>query len=54
MDDGGTYLPEVLNDGILLVVTTVVGVLGPIIDVDLGNTTNEEFKLTLIEDINKV
>jgi hypothetical protein len=49
-----SYLPEVLDDGILFVVAAVVGVLGPVIDINLRNTTNEQLKLTLIEDVDKV
>jgi hypothetical protein len=49
-----SYLPEVLDDGILFVVAAVVGVLGPVIDINLRNTTNEQLKLTLIEDVDKI
>jgi hypothetical protein len=49
-----SYLPEVLDDGVLFVVATVVGVLGPVVDIDLRDTTNEQLKLTLIKDVDKV
>jgi len=54
-DDGGmSYLPEVLDDRVLLVVATVIGVLCPVVDINLGDTTNEQLELTLIEDVDKV
>jgi hypothetical protein len=49
-----SYLPEVLDDGILFVVAAVVGVLGPVVDIDLGDTTDKQLKLTLIKDVDKV
>jgi hypothetical protein len=52
--DSIPYLPEVLDDGILFVVAAVVGVLGPVVDVDLGDTTDEQLKLTLVKDVDKV
>jgi len=49
-----TDLPEVLNDGILLIVTTVIGVLDPVIDINLTDTTNEQLKLSLIKDVDEI
>lgn len=49
-----SYLPEVLDNGILLVVAAVIGVLGPVIDIDLGDTTDKQLELALIEDVDKV
>lgn len=49
-----TYLPKVLYHGILLVVPAVVGVLHPIIDVNLGNTTDEQLQLPLVKHIDKI
>lgn len=54
-DEGGmSYLPEVLDDRVLLVVATVIGVLCPVVDIDFRDTTNEQLELTLIEDVDKV
>jgi len=49
-----TDLPEILDDGILLVVTTIIGVLDPIININLADTTNEQLELSLIEDIDEI
>lgn len=49
-----TDLPEILDDGILLVVTTVIGVLDPIIDINLTDTTDEQLKLSLIKDVDEI
>lgn len=43
-----------MNDWILLIVTTVVGVLHPVVDINLTNTTNEKFKLSLIKDVDEI
>lgn len=53
-DSDVSYLPEVLDDGILFVVATVVGVLGPVVDVDFGDTTDEQLELTLIKDVDEI
>ena len=50
----GSYLPEVLNHGILLLVSTVVRVLDPVIHIDLRYTSYEQLELTLIEDVDKI
>lgn len=51
---GADDLPEILDNLILLLVATVVGVLLPVIDVDIGNTTDEQLQLALVEDIDKI
>lgn len=51
---GADDLPEVLDDLVLLLVATVIGVLLPVIDVDIGNTTDEQLQLALVEDIDKI
>ena len=51
---GADDLPEVLDDLVLLLVTTVVGVLLPVVDVDISDTTDEKLKLALIEHIDKI
>jgi hypothetical protein len=49
-----THLPEVLYHGIAFGVAAVIGVLLPVVDVDICDTTNEQLKLTLIEDVDQV
>ena len=49
-----TCSPEVSNDLILLCVTPVVCVLLPVLDVDICNTTNEQFQFALIEDVDQI
>jgi hypothetical protein len=49
-----SYLPEVLDDGIFLVVATVIGILGPVVDINLGDTTDKQLELTLIKDVDKI
>lgn len=51
---GANDLPEILDDLVLLLVTAVVGVLLPVVNVDVGDTTDEELKLALIEDVDKI
>lgn len=46
-----TDLPEVDNDFVGFRVTSVVGVLLPILDVDVGDTTDEELQFALVEDV---
>lgn len=54
MDAAKTYLPEVLDYGILLFVAAVVGVLHPVIDIDLAYTADEQLQLSLVEDVDEV
>ena len=49
-----THLPEVLYHRITFSVAAVVGVLLPVIDIDICNTANEQLKLALIEDVDQV
>ena len=58
MKDSGAcflaYLPEVLYHRITFGVTAVVGVLLPVVDIDICDTANEQLKLALIEDVDQV
>lgn len=47
-------LPEVLNDLVVFSVTTVIGVLLPVLNIDICDTTDKEFELTFIEDVDKI
>lgn len=47
-------LPEVLHNGVILRVSAVVSVLLPVVDINVCYTTDEEFQLTLIEDIDEI
>ena len=49
-----TYIPEVNNDIIILSVTPVIGVLLPVIDIDISNTTDQQLKLPLVKDVDKL
>lgn len=44
-------LPEVLDDLVVLGVAAVIGVLLPVVDVDIRDTTDEQFEFTLVEDV---
>jgi hypothetical protein len=44
-------LPEVLNDLVVLRVSAVVGVLLPVFDVNISDTTDEQLELALVEDV---
>ena len=46
--------PELLDDLIILGVATVIGVLLPVLYVDISDTADEQLKLALIEDIDEV
>ena len=48
------HLPEVLYHGITFGVTTVVGVLLPVVDIDVRDTTNEKLKLALVENVDQI
>lgn len=45
------HLPEVLDHLVALLVPAVVGMLLPVLDVDVGDTTDEELELALVKDI---
>lgn len=47
-------LPEVLHNGVILRVSAVVSVLLPVVDINVCYTADEEFQLTLIEDIDEI
>ena len=47
-------LPEVLDDLVVLGVPSVIGVLLPVLDVDVGDTTDEEFEFALVEDVYEI
>ena len=49
-----TYLPEINNDLVVLSVTTVIGVLLPVIDINIGDTTNQQLEFSLVKDIDQV
>jgi hypothetical protein len=51
---GSDDLPEVLDHLVLFLVATVVGVLLPVVDIDIGNATNEKLELTLVKYIDEV
>jgi hypothetical protein len=44
-------LPKVLDDLVVLGVPAVIGVLLPVVDVDIGDTSDEEFEFALVEHI---
>lgn len=49
-----TYLPEVLNDFVGLGVASVIGVLLPVVNIDISNTANQKLKFPLIEDVDQI
>jgi hypothetical protein len=49
-----TYRPEVLDHLVRLRVTSVVGMLLPVVDVDIGDTANQKLQLALVEDIDEL
>lgn len=49
-----TYLPEVLDHRVLLVVAAVVGVLHPVVHVDFTDTANEKLQLSLVKDVYEI
>lgn len=48
------HLPEVHNNFIRLSVPSIVGMLLPVIDVNIRNTANQQLQLALIENGDKV
>ena len=48
------YLPEVLYHGIAFGVAAVVGVLLPVVHIDICDTADEQLELALVEDIDQV
>jgi hypothetical protein len=47
-------LPEVLDDFVVFSVAAVIRVFLPVLDIDIGNTTNEEFEFALVKDIYEI
>lgn len=47
-------LPEVLDDLVVLRVPAVVGVLLPVLDVDVGDTADQQLELALVEDVDQI
>jgi hypothetical protein len=47
-------LPEVLDDLIVLGVSTVISMLLPVLHINICDTTNEKLEFTLIEHVDKV
>jgi hypothetical protein len=47
-------LPEMLNDLVILGVTTIISMLLPVFDIDIGDTTDQEFQFALVENVNKI
>lgn len=48
------HFPEVLNDFVLLLVATVIGVFLPVVYVDISNTANEKLEFTLVKHVDKI
>jgi len=46
--------PEPLDDLVIHLVATVIGKLRPVIDVDLGHASNQQFQLTFVKDSNEI
>ena len=51
---GYTDSPEILNDLVLFRVPSIVGMFLPVLYIDICNTPDEQFQLSLIEDIDKI
>ena len=49
-----TYLPEVLYHRITFSVAAVIGVLLPVVDINICDTANEQLELALVEDVDQV
>jgi len=47
-------LPEVLNNFVLLLVTAVVRVFLPVVNVDVSDTANKQLELALVKDIDEI
>jgi len=46
--------PEVLDDLVLFLISTIVGMLFPVINVNIGNTANQKLELAFVKDIHKI
>ena len=47
-------LPELLDDFVVLCVATVVGVLLPVVDVNVCNSSYQKLQFSLIENVNEI
>lgn len=47
-------LPEVLDDLVWFLVSTVICVFLPIVNIDIGNTTNQQLQLSLVKHIHQI
>lgn len=47
-------LPKVLNDFVVFGVPTIVSMLLPIVNVNVGDTTNQEFQFSLVKDVHEI
>ena len=46
-----THLPKIHDDLVALGVAAVISMFLPIININIGNTANEEFEFAFIEDV---
>lgn len=46
--------PEILDNLVLLLVATIVGMLLPVVHIDVRDTADQEFELPFIKDIDKI
>jgi hypothetical protein len=46
--------PEVLDNLVVLGVATVIGVLLPVVDVDICDTTDEQLEFTFVKNVDKI
>jgi hypothetical protein len=51
---GLTYRPEVLNHLVRLRVSSVVGMLLPVVDIDICDAADKQLELALVKDIDKL
>jgi hypothetical protein len=51
---GADHLPKVLNDLVLFLVAAVVGMLLPVVDVDVGDAADEELEFAFVKDVDQV
>lgn len=47
-------LPEVLDDFVVFSVAAVIGMFLPVVDVDVGDTTDQELEFALVEDVDQI
>lgn len=51
---GADHLPEILDHLILFLVAAVVGMLLPVVDVDVGDAADQQLKLALVEHVDEI